>query len=223
MASLILPLISGLAGLFGGDSTKKTTTDQTASQTGTASGNTSSSNTPQLSDLQSLLANITGSAAIDQYKSGPSTIQATKIAGEQSIDANEQAAQKSVSNTLAARGLAYSPYAGTALAQPVLNAANQQSQLAESLPILSQQLNNQNISTLEGAFSATGPVGSTSTGSTSGTTSQNSSQQGTQIASTPGGGIAGLLSGLGAGFAAPSAGKGSASNLSSIFTSLGIG
>ncbi len=160
-------IISGIAGLLTAlfpDTTTGNSSGNT-NTSGSTSGNVSGSSTPTMSTLQQMLSQMFGAGAEDQFQNIPSVVNATKVAGEQSIGSNETAAQNNISNTLAARGLAYSPYAGTAMAQPAISAASQQNQLAESLPLLSYSLTNSGLGGLESAMSATGPLGTSTTGS----------------------------------------------------------
>lgn len=153
--------------------TSNTTTS--GSTTGTQTGNTSSVTGQNMSALQQMLSNMFGAGAMNNFQNIPNIVNAEKIGGLQNINAGETAADTSVSNTLAARGLAYSPYAGTAMAQPAIAAQRQKSNLLTSLPLLFQSLSQSDLAQLMAAMGATGSVGSTNMGnsslSTSGTTS----------------------------------------------------
>ena len=177
-------MLSGIAGLAAALFPDTTTTNSSGNTntSGSTSGNMSGSSTPTMSTLQQMLSQMFGAGAMNQFSNIPGVVNATKVAGEQSIGANESAAQNSISNTLAARGLAYSPYAGTAMAQPAISAAAQQNQLAASLPLLNYSLTQSGLGGLESAMSATGPLGTSTTGSTNtsstgqSTTNQNTTQ-----------------------------------------------
>jgi hypothetical protein len=195
----VLPIVSGLAGLFGGNATKNTnqTTSGTVSQSGTSSGST----TPNLSPLQTQLSNLFGSQASNLFdpNATAATLQGYETGGLQQIGQAGQAQSQVLNNTLASRGLGNSPVAVNADTLNEQNQINQSQQLLSSLPLLQRQLEQQNIQGLTSAFSAL-PTGVSTTGSNSGTQTTNANSQ-TQV-STPGGGLAGLFSGLGAGLAA---------------------
>lgn len=216
MASFILPIISGLTGLFGGASQKKTTTDynNTQSQTGT----NSSSTTPNLSPLQTALSNLFGNQA-QNLANNDTNLQGYQTQGLKDINSGSNMASKSIANNLASRGLSFSPAAATSLTQNENNRINQSQSFLSQIPLLQRQIAQQNIQGLEGAFSAlpTG-VSSIGTSSATGTGSGNS----TQVGSTPGGALPGALSGLGAGLAAPSAIPGQGNNLTQILKTLGF-
>lgn len=172
-------LVAGISGLLTALFPDTTTQSGTTNSSGAQSGSSSSSSTPTMSSLQQMLSQMFGSAAMNQYTQGsPGVVQATKQQGLQAIGQTEQAATTNVSNSLAARGLGYSPYASTALAQPAIAAAGQQSSLLSSLPMLQNSLNLQNIGALEGAEGATGPEGTTSNAISNLTTSSTGSTTG---------------------------------------------
>jgi hypothetical protein len=211
MASFLLPLASGLAGLFGGGTQQKQATSQTSSGTQTTNGSTSSSTTPQLSALQTQLSNQFGQGLINQYNQG-TNLQPYEAQGLQNIQAGNQAALKATNNQIAARGLSFSPAAATAETAQNINAGNQTSQFLNSIPLLQRQLQQQNLQQLIGGFSAL-PTAVSSQGTSNQTQTSNTSTQGNgAISGNP---TAGLFSGLGAGLAAtyPSL----SSNLSSMY------
>jgi hypothetical protein len=222
MASFVLPIISGLAGLFGGSSTKQTT-QQAQSQTNTSnSGTTSGSTTPNLSPLQQQLSQMFGSEAqsIFNPNATAATLQGYETGGLQQIGQAGQAQNQVLNNILASRGLGSSPVAATANTMNEQNQINQSQQLLSSLPLLARQMAQQNIQGLTSAFSAL-PTGVSTTGTSTNTGQTNFTGSGTQTTSTPGGWLSGLLGGLGAGLAAP--GSNGNSNLNNIITSLGGG
>jgi len=179
-ASGIGPIISGISGLLTALFPDTTTTNTTGSSStsGNVSGTTTGSSTPTMSTLQQMLSQMFGAGAMNEFQNIPGVVNSTKVAGENSIASGESQAQNSISNTLAARGLAYSPYAGTAMAQPAIAAEGQQSQLAESLPLLNYSLTQSGLGGLESAMGATGPLGTSTTGSSNvNTTGQTSTQQ----------------------------------------------
>jgi hypothetical protein len=216
MSSFVLPIISGLAGLFGGGASKQTNSqfsNNTASNT-----NTSGSTTPNLSPLQQSLSNMFGGQAETMANNTGNLLNGYTAGGLQNINQAGQAQTGVLNNVLASRGLANSPDAATASTMNTENQLNQSQQLLSSIPLLQRQLQQQNISQLQGAFSAL-PTGVSSTGSSASTGS--SSGTGTQTTTTPGGGLAGLFAGLGGGLAAPSGQGGN--NLSQILQAVGFG
>lgn len=198
MASLAIPLISGLAGLFGGGTQQKTATSQQSSGTQTTAGNTSSSTTPELSSGQSQLSNQFEEALMNQYNQG-TNIQPYEAQGLSNIQSGNQAAQKATQNQIAARGLSFSPAAQTAETAQNINAGNQTSSFLNSLPLLQKQLTSQNIGQLISGFQAL-PTAVSSNGFSNQTQTSNSSTSGNgAISGNP---TAGLFSGVGAGLAA---------------------
>jgi hypothetical protein len=205
MAAAIAPILtglSGLAGLLGGGQQSSTSTSGTQNTTGTTSqnGQTSSSSTPNLTAIQQALLNqFSGSA--EQMANSETNLNPYTASGLQTINQQGNANQQNISNTLAAKGLQYSPAAGNAYTQNAINQGNQQSSFLNTIPLLQRQIQQQNISQLEGAFSAQ-PTATSSTGTTSqtGTTGSNTQSQGTSA--TSGNPAAGLVSGLGSGLAA---------------------
>jgi len=194
MASFVAPILGGLAGLFGGNSTKQTNT--TSSQTGTQNQNYSNtgSTTPNLNPFQQQLAQMFSQGAMQQFQNGTNMAPYTSQ-GLQQIQGQSTANSKAIANNLAARGLSYSPAAATAMTQNTVNSGNQAQTFLQGVPLLQHQLQQGNLQQLMQAFS-TQPTGVTTTGSGtgSGTSTTNGTQQSTT--STPGGGLAGLLSGF---------------------------
>lgn len=198
MASLAIPLISGLAGLFGGGQQQKQATSQTSSGTQTTSGSTSASTTPELSTEQQQLANTFGEGLINQYNQGID-LTPYKAQGLQDIQSSSAAAKKATDNQIAARGLSFSPAAATADTAQNINSGNQQSSFLNSLPLLQRQLTQQNLGQLISGFQAL-PTAVSSQGNSNQTQTSNTSTQGNGALS--GNPTAGLFSGLGAGLAA---------------------
>lgn len=197
MASFVLPIVSGLAGLFGGLSPQKMTQTTNSTSSGTQSSSGSSSTTPQLSDLQQLLSSIMGPAAVNQYQQGTNLTPYVN-SGLQNINNTTNSASGQIANTLAARGLSNSPYAATAMTQPQLMAQQEQSSLLNSVPLLQQQLNTQNIGTMESAFSAL-PTGTSTSGTSN--TSTTGTQNGTTTTVAPGNILSAIAGALGGGAA----------------------
>jgi hypothetical protein len=224
MASFVLPLISGLAGLFGGGKQQQTTSNgsqQTSGATNTNSGTTNTQNTgfnynPQ---QQSLINNFTNSAN-NQLKNGTDLTSYTQ-GGLQQIGQGGNAAGSAIANNLASRGLSFSPAAATANTQNQLNTINQQQGFLQQVPLLQNQLQSQAQANAEAALKAQG-VNTTTTGGsqTSGgtTTSGNTNYNGTQTQT--GNPMGGLFGGLGAGLAAPNGSGGM--NIGSLLQMLGL-
>lgn len=196
MASGTLPIISGLAGLFAGNSSKNTNTQTqgTVNQTGTSSGTT----TPNLSPLQQQLANLFTSQSMNQANKDPN-LTGYEAGGLQTINANSNLQNQVLQNSLASRGLSFSPAAATAQTQQTINQGNQQSQFIQQIPLLARQLQQQNNAQLQSNFSAL-PTGVSTTGNTTQDQTTDATQK--QQVTTPGGGIAGLLGGIASGIAA---------------------
>jgi|ERR1035437_6306389 hypothetical protein len=222
MASFVLPIISGLAGLFGGGSTKQTNTNSTTNQSQNQNQNYSNTNTstPNLNPFQQQLAQMFTQGSMDQFKSGTNMAPYTSQ-GLQQIQGQGNANSKTIANNLASRGLSYSPAAANSTTQNTLNTGGQMNSFLQGVPLLQHQLQQGNLQQLMQAFS-TQPTGVTTSGSgdATGTSTGTSTMNGTSTQSTPGGALAGLFGGAGAGLAAPASGN---SNLSSILKMFGIG
>lgn len=211
LIGLALSGLSALGGLFGGRSQKQEAFNESSfNQTGTST-NTS---TPNLSPEQKQLQDVFVRALIDRYNTG-TDLSGYAAGGLRSINQSSDAANKLVGNILAARGLTYSPYAASVLGQGEVNRVGQQASFLNTLPLLSRQLQGEDIAGLVSGFSAI-PTGYTTTGTT--TQSGANKQKGTQL--IPGNMLGGFFSGLGQGLAAP---VGQSSTLASILRSLGIG
>lgn len=223
----ILPIISGLAGLFGGGKQQQTSGSQTSSGTQNVSGGSQSQQfgqtTPNLSPIQQRLAELFSSKSIDFANQAPDLTGYTQ-GGIEAINNANAGSQAATRNMLAARGLAYSPAYATTATMGDQNRSNQISQFLAQIPLLQRQLQQQGISGLEQAFS-TVPVGTTSTGSGSTTGNQTTTSNGqtNQVGTVSGNPLAGLFSGLGAGLGAPSSQGNIENNLGDILASLGFG
>ena len=210
MGGFVLPVLSGLAGMFGGGSTKTTNTNQS----GTLSGGfaNQSSGTPTLNPLQQQLSGLFTRGAIDQFQNG-TNLAPFASAGLQGIQQQGTQNTKAIANNLASRGLSFSPAAGNATTQNQLNTGNQMQSFLQQIPLLQHQLQQGNLDQLMKAFS-TMPTGTDT--SSSGSNNQTATSQGTSTTSTPGGALAGLFGGVGAGLAGPSSGGGGGSILDTI-------
>lgn len=189
----LIPFLAGGAGALGSSGT--VTTNGTSSMTGSSSGTSSGTTTPVLSPEQQAIAKLFTQGAQNQYNQG-TDLTPYKFSGMQQINqqGNNNAAQ--IANSLASRGLSYSPAAGTAETQNILNTGNQQNQFLSSIPLLQRQINQGNLQQLISSFSAL-PTGSTFSGSQNQQQQQNQTMNQTQ--KTQQSPWAGLLSGLGAG------------------------
>src|SRR5262245_34630209 len=194
MAAAVLPIITGLAGLFGGlkPQQQNTTSSSTTNQSGNF--NQQGSTSPVFNDLQQKLMGLFTQGSQDFYRRG-TDLNPYMSAGLQAYGSQGNANRQILDNVLAARGLSHSPVAASAQLGNLLNTGNQQAQFLSTLPLLQRQLEQGGLNQLISAFGAI-PTGSTSssTGSSTGT----SSTQGTSQTSIPGNPIAGALSGIGA-------------------------
>ena len=230
LAGALIPgLIGGLAGLFGGGQQQKTQTSGTITNSGTQNfsqgGTSSSTSTPNLSPIQKALIGQFSSGASNLYNSS-TNLNPYAASGLEQINQSGDLAQKALQNSLAARGLSYSPAAANATTLGTLNTANQGAQFLNSLPLLQRQLQQGALSQLMQAFQVQ-PTGSTQTGTTqqTGTATSNNTQtqQGTNLVS--GNPVAGAISGFGAGLLGPSAvsvggGNSVPSNLSNLISNI---
>jgi len=226
MASFVLPIISGLAGLFGGGKQGSTSTSQQGSTSQTQNGNynTFGSSTPNLNPYQQQLQKLFTQGASNNLNNS-TNLSGYSNAGLAQIGQQGSANNQQISNALAARGLQYSPVAGNALAQNTINTGNQENSFLQSVPLLQTQLSQQALQQAMQAFS-TQPYGTSTTGGGTnwGATTGSSQQYGT--GSQYGDPLAGLFGGLGAGLAAPmnpGGAAGGGSVLSNILKGLGIG
>lgn len=211
---LIGPLMSGLAGLFGGGTQQTTNTSGTSTQN--QQYNNSGSTTPNLNPLQQQLAKMFSQGTMQNYMNGTNLSPYT-TQGMQQIGQQGAMNQQTISNSLAARGLSYSPAAGNMLGANLMNTGNQQNQFLQGIPLLQHQLQQGNLQQMMTAF-GTQPYGvnTTGQGTSTGQTAYNGTQQ---VQGNP---LGGLFGGLGAGLMAPQ-GAGGQSSLSSLLAALGLG
>ena len=217
MAAFIAPVISGLAGLFGGGQQQKTKTSGTInnSQTGTfnqqGQSNNITQNTHNLTPMQQALAQQFTSGA-QRLAGSAADMRGYTAGGLQDINRGNDVLKQSLGNTLASKGLSFSPAAANAETSNEINRVSQGNQFLQQVPLLQRQLQDQANQGLERAFSAL-PVDTTST--SQGTTNQsgNTTQQGTQTQQgtniVSGNPMGGLFSGIGSGLMGPSSGTGS--------------
>jgi hypothetical protein len=162
--------------------------------------NRTSTTTPLLDPLHQSLQNTLMQGANANLQDP--NLQGYTANGMANINAGANAQQKIMSNTLAARGLSDSPIAAGALGQADQNRINQQTQFQNGIPLLANEVRNQNLNTAT-RVNATSPYGTN-------TTSQE------VVKGNP---LAGLLAGL----AKAGTGTGGSSPLGDILRKLGIG
>ncbi len=182
MAAFIAPIISGLAGLFGGF--KKPSTQTNTSTTEGVSSPELSANQNLLSDTftQALLKRFNTDTDLSRYSAG----------GLQEINRAGDARSKIINNLIASRGLSFSPAATTAQIGNENERLRGSTDFLNTIPLLARQLKGQDISELIRGFSAL---------PTASRTSSTTKQSGTSL--VPGNPIAGALGGFGAGLFAP--------------------
>lgn len=246
MAALAIPLIAAaipaIAGLFGGKKqetkgTQDTSTHEESAQnntsgqttTGAYNGTQTATNVHNLSPLQQQLVDTFTKGAMD-LNSSAADLSGYRNQGLQNINDASDAQNTVLRNTLAARGLSFSPAAGNAEMMGQQNRLNQQSSFLQGLPLLQRQLQTQAQQGLVSAFSAL-PTDSTQTGVSSGSSAGNmsgfsnttgvSDRTGhtNQTGTVSGNPLAGFAGGLGAGLAAPNA-QGTNSNGGSIIDAI---
>jgi hypothetical protein len=208
-SALIAPLIGGLAGLIPSTTTTKTnsSSNNQGSSESNAQGQTAGSTTPNLSPFQQQLAQQFTNSATNLNNSATNLAPYT-TGGLQQIQNQGGANQQILANTMAGRGLSYSPAGTAALNQNTINTGNQASTFLQSIPLLQRQLQTQSLQGLISSFGAL-PTGVSSTGSSTQTgsgSSQSSGQAASTQTSTGGGGIGGAIAGAGAGLFAPGGG-----------------
>lgn len=220
MASFILPIISGLTGLFSGGAKKQTDTNFNNKTDQSQSGTTSGSTSPNFSPLQQQLMQMFTNGAINQYNQG-TDLSGYKNQGIRDINSTGNAARKNLDNSIASRGLSFSPAAANADTSLEQGRIGNIQNFLQTIPLLQRQIQQQNIQGLQSAFGII-PTGTNSTGTSNVTGTSTSSGTGQQIQSSPGGWLSGLFSGLGQGLNAPSTPGGGQNNLGSILGSLGF-
>lgn len=216
MAGFAIPLItagiSGLAGLFGNRKAARTGTDQT-DITNNSSTQANSSTTHNFTGEQKTLVDQIMQSIAGQKPFDASGYTAN---GLQSINSGADALQRSLKNTIAARGLSFSPAGFNPLAQAESGRIAQQNQFLETIPQVQQQYDTTN---LENTLKAFGVMPTDS--STTGTSATNSTGSSDRTYVLPGSGVAGALGGVGSALATPYNADGD-TGLESILNSLGI-
>lgn len=216
MAALALPLaISGLGALAGifGNKPQKTTTDST--QKFNSSNNTSASTNPVYDPATQALRDSLTSKFTNLTNPDLSGYAAQGI---NQINNNSDIRTKALQNSLAARGLSYSPVASIAPALSQSQRIGDIGQFQNNLPLIQQQLMLQNLNAAGGYLKGL-PIGSESqsAATTEGTQIGHSVQTGTgnQVA----GGLSGLATSLAGLYGRGVFGRGASPNSSDYGTS----
>jgi Chaperone of endosialidase len=188
-------LASGIAAGIGQTGTSNS--QGTSNTTGTTTQQGTSVTNPNISpQLQALLNQIM------QQAGGLQTPNLSGYQAQQTQQINQASNLQSqaVQNIMAARGLSTSPVAGTTQANIAAQRQSQLVNLQESLPLLLQQLQIQNLTAEEGAAKAI-PYGTTTTSnaiannqSQTNSNQQTQTQQGGGIAAGIAGGVGGIAS-----------------------------
>ena len=206
MAGFVLPIISGLAGLFGGGKqqtqTQNSNSTTNSSQQGSQQQQQASSSTPNLSPIQQAMLQQIYAGTTNNLNNATNLNGYTQ-AGLQSINQGAQAAQQSLNMQNANQGLQFSPAAATSTDLNTLARTGQQAQFQSSIPLLQTQLSQNALQQAMQGFQIQ-PTGVSNAGVSSGSEAQQgtSNTQGTQTTTTTGNPIAGALGGFGAALAA---------------------
>lgn len=195
------PIVSGLAGLFGG---RKQQQQQTNTQ------ETDTTVSPELSRNQNMLSDSFTRALIDRFESDPD-LSGYQSGGLQTINAASDARSKIINNMLASRGLSFSPAAATAQIAGENARLSDATSFLNQIPLLARQMKGEDITNLIRGFSSL-PTATRTRGRTT--------QEGTQL--IPGNMTAGALSGVAQGLFAPM-GAGGGTALDAIIRGLGFG
>lgn len=193
MASLAAPLaiagLGGLAGLLGNKPQKTTTTSQNAGATAFQnSGYQYPVYDPATQELRDALTS--------QFKNLSSPDMAGYAAqGINNINQNSDIRTNALKNSLAARGLSYSPIASIAPAMSQNQRIGDISQFQNSLPLIQQQLMLQNLNAGAGYLKGL-PIGSANTASGAGQSSEQGTSTQIGTGNQAAGGIAGLATTL---------------------------
>lgn len=156
-------------------------------QTSQSQYNNTSSVTPNLLPQQKSLYDALYQQALGRANGQTPGLQGYSSQGLQNINAASEAARQNTVNRLASSGLLSSPVAAASGTQADIARAGQSANFLNSLPLLQNQLQIQNLGVAGDIFRLPG-VGSTSTSSGSGTNTTTGQQ---------GGGLGGALGGLG--------------------------
>lgn len=211
MAATALPIIgalgSVLGGLFGNRSPTTTTNfNNTSNQSGSSTSNSTGYNTPSLTGGQQSLENLLNSTVFNSLLPGNQPdLSGYASNAAQNINQGANANDQLLKQTLAARGLSYSPIAANALTQSNTNRIGQLTQLKNSLPLLSEQLLQNRLQNAVNVFRSN-PFGSTFGQSGQNNFQQTGTNSGTQTTTGPSNMLGGLFGGIGQASAIPGLG-----------------
>ncbi len=202
MPFFIPALISGIAGLAGGllNRPKEITKDSTGTSSNAFSSGTSGSfyNSPTMDPMQSRMRDFLLQDYYTRAQGGDINhfLDAYKTMGVGGINRTSDMAQQNLSNSLAARGLSFSPVAGTALANAEQSRVGQINELNTSLPLLGEQMKQSRLTDFSNFLSKL-PYGQqgTSESSTAGQQMGNTSEH--SVANDPGNILGGGIGGFG--------------------------
>lgn len=200
MGWFVPALIAGVGAIGGALGNRQRTQTQQGqfNQTGTQNQTFSGLNryTPEYDATGSNLRGILANMYTQRINELPSFMQNYKTMGLQGINEGAQSLRDTLSRTLAARGLSYSPAAATAEAGLESNRVAQGLEFTNQIPLVQDQITQQRLGDLAGFFSRL-PVGGTT--ETSGTSQGTSTTSGTSSGSmtTPGNMLGGAFGGLG--------------------------
>lgn len=178
---------AGVGGLFGAASGFFPTSTTSTTNSNSNSNGTSTTNPVLSAQAQNFLNQLQG-----QYTNllnNPNNLSGYQATQANSINGNAQLASQASNQMLAARGLSTSPVAAAVSNTNNQNRVGQLNSLSQSIPLLQEQMQQQNDAAGTSFFNSI-PRGST--------TNQNQNQtQNSTTTQKSGGGIGGLLSGLG--------------------------
>ncbi len=198
----ILAGLAGGAGAFGNQGNSSGTSNTNTTGSSNTINSSTGTSTNSLQSLMQLLGN-TSSTGTQTQQLGPEAMavfaqlfpqlqtlqpfnsQAYQGQANTNINAGAAAQYKNVDENLAARGLAASPAAAVAHATVDANRIGQQTQVANSLPLVANQYNQGNISSI-GSILAQLPRSVSTTGTTSSDQTQSGNQTGTGYSTNTG-------------------------------------
>jgi hypothetical protein len=180
-------LLGGIGGGFGTPSNSTTNSSGTSSQNFNTNGTSQQTLQPGGQDFLDQLTEL-----FKQFTSKPTNLSGYQAQQGGNINQASRMQQQGLDNNLAARGLSTSPIAATASAGVDAQRVAQQNNLAQSIPLLQNQLQSQALNQGTGFLSAL-PRGTVQnqSGSQTGSTTQNSTTK-----QNSGGGLGSLLGGL---------------------------
>lgn len=200
MATMAIPIIAGLLGGLGGlfgNRPKQTTQDITSSgkesQTGTSSG--TGLQMPELSGLQQTAQDTFLRALMDKIRGG-TDLRGYQAGGIQDINQGYNLKQQALQNILAARGLSYSPAAGTAQGGLESQRIGDVTRFNQQMPMVQRQMSIEDINNLIQGFMST-PKGVRTTSTQDYSTNRDYSGTQHSVGTQPGDMMGGLLSGAG--------------------------